>query len=208
MTKADQERLDVGELKQTRQQKKRSQIFQAGKEMLIDDGAALLTMRRLAEKLQMSLGNLQYYFPTRDELFQALIEHLCIDYQERMGDHLDKRRDPTERLTALADFMVSDFRTVEGSIVFWELWALSAHNKPIADAVNHLHELERQAIEQLIRAIAPKLSRSEIQGRAIAIASMFEGVGLYVGVGRPLEKNHKSVARHLKAAALAIAMRD
>ena len=43
------------------------EILSTTRQMLIDEGAEALTMRRIAAKLDMSLSNLQHYFSTKGE---------------------------------------------------------------------------------------------------------------------------------------------
>lgn len=184
---------------------KREQILETAKDLLIDDGAAEFTMRRIAAMLKMSLGNLQHYFRTKEELIDGLVSTQIKNYEIRMAAHVLHHDEPVDRLKALAEFMVVDFRTKEGSVLFWELWALSAHNAGVARIVNAFHENERRMIRDILAAVAPRLSKPELDARATVVASMFEGIGLFVAKGRPQAKSHKEVAEQLKTAALAVA---
>lgn len=191
--------------KQARGREKKRQILDIAERLLIEEGSATLSMRSVADRAQMSLGNLQYYFKTRDDLIEAVVEEMSRSYQERIKEVVLSAPTTKDQLFRLAEFMVEDFRTPAGSTLFWELWALSAHNAAAAEAVNRFHDMERRTIRGLVTALSPHLTKAEASHRATMIASLFEGIGIFIGKGRSQEKNHRTVANKLKASAHALA---
>ena len=52
----------------------RNRILARARTALIRNGLDAFSMRAVAYDLQIKLGNLQYYFPTRDELLREIIQ--------------------------------------------------------------------------------------------------------------------------------------
>lgn len=180
-------------------------ILSATREMLINEGAEALTMRRVATTLGMSLSNLQHYFSTKEDLINALVDAQYENYVEDLNEILTGTKTPEEKLGAVAQTISDDYQTDEGSILVWELWAFTGRNAYVADAVNKAHESERRIVRKIISQISPDASKSQLEARATVITSMFEGVGLFVAPGRPQNKSRKAVTEQLKTAAIAIA---
>ena len=42
-------------------------------EIFVDEGYGGLTMRKVAAKAGLALSNLQHYFPTREDIFEAIL---------------------------------------------------------------------------------------------------------------------------------------
>ena len=51
----------------------RAEVLRLAKLMILEHGISKLVIRQLASQANMELGNLQYYFSTRDDLLEALI---------------------------------------------------------------------------------------------------------------------------------------
>jgi len=57
-------------------QKQRWAIMAIAKHVIVTEGMESLILRQIAAKADMELGNLQYYFPTRDDLLEAIVRHV------------------------------------------------------------------------------------------------------------------------------------
>ncbi len=185
--------------------RKREQILSAAVAMLIAGGAGDLTMRTLAARLEMSLGNLQYYFASKEDLIDALVASLCADYEARLLASIPPGQPAEARLAAFADFMLADIATPEGSVVFWELWAMSAHNRRVAEAVNRMHALEHETIRALVQGISPELTGVQLDVRATLVAAVLEGLSVFAGPGRCQADNHRAIGAELRSAVLRLA---
>eukprot|EP00435_Cladocopium_sp_Y103_P076767 s1_g506.t1 len=120
-------------------------ILSATRQMLIEEGAEAVTMRRVAAKLGMSLSNLQHYFSTKEDLINALVDAQYESYAQGLIERVRDDQTPEEQLGAFAQYISDDYQTDEGSILVWELWAFTGRNAYVADAVNKAHESERRA---------------------------------------------------------------
>lgn len=61
----------------------RMQIIKAGAKHFIEDGYTKTTMKKISQELDLSPGNITFYFPTKDHLLAVLVKELC-DFQNLM----------------------------------------------------------------------------------------------------------------------------
>ncbi|MGK8505106.1 TetR/AcrR family transcriptional regulator [Nocardia asiatica] len=86
----------------------REAIIETGLRILDRDGAAALTMRRVAQELDTGAASLYVYLANRDDLLAAMLDHVLGGVPEPAG------ADWRQRLTALADAMVAAMSRHEG----------------------------------------------------------------------------------------------
>jgi AcrR family transcriptional regulator len=86
----------------------REVIVETGLRVLDRDGAAALTMRRVAQDLDTGAASLYVYVANRDDLMAAMLDHVLGSVPEPAGAGW------RERLTALADAMVAAMSRHEG----------------------------------------------------------------------------------------------
>jgi AcrR family transcriptional regulator len=68
-------------------------------------GYSALTMRQIATELDVSTGTLYHYFPTKEALFQQLVEEVTQQTVFEAIVQIQQHSDPEARLTALFDFL-------------------------------------------------------------------------------------------------------
>ena len=61
----------------------RMQIIRLGARLFIEDGYSKTTMKRISKELDLSPGNITFYFPTKDHLLAVLVNEL-FDFQKLM----------------------------------------------------------------------------------------------------------------------------
>ena len=70
------------------------QIIKIGAKHFIEDGYTKATMKRISRELDLSPGNITFYFPTKDHLLAVLINEL-FDFQNKvMEKAVADRKDP------------------------------------------------------------------------------------------------------------------
>jgi AcrR family transcriptional regulator len=179
---------------QARARERLANVLEEAEQMLIDAGYAAMTMRKLAERCGMALGNLQYYFPSKSDLITALVENI---YETK----------PQQALEMLLRYILDDVCKSEGSILFWELWVLAARDNAANAAMTKFYAAEQSLIEQGIQQLNPKLPARTTRLRAKVIMGMMEGSTLLIGAGRPDARASKPLVDEIIASMLAIAAR-
>src|SRR3984893_662604 len=81
--------------------RKRERLVSAASDLLYEQGVENTTLADIAHAADVPLGNVYYYFKTKDEIVSAVIEAHVHDIEETMAS-LDRRhRSPKGRLKAL-----------------------------------------------------------------------------------------------------------
>jgi AcrR family transcriptional regulator len=125
----------------------------------------------------MKLGNLQYYFATRDDLLEAVIR------AEFEHDLAAVRRATTiDGLTASARALVRNWTTGAGA-VFGTMSLLAYHHERFRLLNHEIYEAFYRELGVLIRRVTPGLSDQETRMRARLITSVLDGVAMQIHAG-------------------------
>lgn len=175
--------------------RRRRDILDAAEEILVAEGYAGFSMRKVGEQLGIRLSNVQYYFPTPNAVVDALFNRaLSIAGAElEASGAVDFQR--------LVRMALDSQNSARSCRLFWELWALSAREADIAGTHNSFYSAYRDAIEQCIKALNPSLKPAARRRRAIIIMSLLEGVSLFRGSGRDLAGTGAALDRDILATA-------
>ena len=96
-------------------------ILECARGILVTEGIAALTTRRVARELGISVGNLAYYFASKDDLLQALIRHVIEGYDRELRREAASFPDqPAERFKAFLRYMIEDARKPEVHAFFYQ----------------------------------------------------------------------------------------
>jgi AcrR family transcriptional regulator len=169
---------------QARARERMANVLCQAEQMMIEDGYASLTMRKLAERCGIALGNLQYYFPSKSDLVAALVEGICVRHRHSLTKQLNQNDDPLAAFKASLRYMLEDIRKPEGSVLYWELWALAAHDSATNAAVTKLYHDELELLVHCITRLNPDLPSPAIRLRAQTVMSMVEGSTLLMNMKR------------------------
>lgn len=162
------------------------QILRAALQIMVDEGYRALTLRRIAAACDMKVGNVTYYFPTKDLLVRELIESVLNPYEEAFDAiRRDESRSPEERLAWVIRLVLEDIQAKKTTHLFPELWALSNYDPFIAERVDAAYTRARIVLNQLIPLINPTLSEAEREVVALYISASLEGTTMFAGYNKP-----------------------
>ncbi len=161
-------------------------ILNAALDVLVEEGAAAFTLRRIATRCGMQVGRLSYHFARKELLIQLLLDDL-LDYYERMLDETVRQPhlDPTEQLRRMITLVLDDIGTKRTTHVFTELWALSNHNPAVAERVAAFYRYAHANIAAAIAPLNPALSSAQLDVVARFVSSALEGTTIFAGHGKP-----------------------
>jgi TetR/AcrR family transcriptional regulator, transcriptional repressor for nem operon len=133
---------------------KRERLIASATELIYRDGVERPTLAQIAKAADVPAGNVYYYFKTKDELIEAVVECRATQVCDLLTG-LDRRRTPAARLKALARnwFESKDMVAASGC----PLGSLSV------ELVDHGDGLDRQAAN----LFAPLIDWSEAQFREL-----------------------------------------
>jgi AcrR family transcriptional regulator len=118
--------------------KTRAHLLDCAERIMLDEGHAAVTYRALARKAGVTAGLVQYYFPTLDDLFIAILHRHSDRNLERLIEALRLR--PDEPLRAVWEFN-QDQTT---AVLMTEFLALANHRKNIRSEVAMATNRSRQ----------------------------------------------------------------
>jgi AcrR family transcriptional regulator len=179
------------------------EVLRAAEELLTRRGAEGVSLRDVADQVGISVGNLQYYFPTRADLLDAVFERQREIFTEEFEALSARTEDPREKLEVLVDYWLGVQHT-EGQSFFWYLWAASPHDERARAIMDRIYGTLPPEMAGWMRQIHPKLTPSEALRRAAVIGSLIEGSGLFVGYGRTPQRALKSLQSDVRTIVMEI----
>jgi TetR/AcrR family transcriptional regulator len=110
-------------------------------------------MRHIAVKAGMSQGNLHYYFPTKADLFRALLDDMLASFvSERERDVTDETLAP-ER--ALEVFFLQERKILRQRskimIVFFDFWVQGTRDPTIREQIRVMNQAWREDMERVVQ---------------------------------------------------------
>lgn len=161
-------------------------ILKAALDVLIDEGAECFTIRRIAARCGMKVGNVSYHFPRKEMLIQVLLDDLVDSYGAQLDDMVRKPGlTAEERLKLVIILCLDDIGSKRTTHLFIELWALANHNAFVADRVRAFYERVHGVIGDYVAAINPGLSSDDVHTVALFISASMEGATPFLGHGKP-----------------------
>lgn len=171
-------------------------ILYTSLDILIEDGYRALTMRGIAKRCGMALGNLCYYFPTREALVHTLLETIIASYEKDFEQIvMNEETAPDLRLEQLCHYILEDIATKKTTRIFPELWALSNHDPFVSERVEELYARARVSLEYVIGLINPRLAEQERRDLALFISGSMEGLTMFVGYDKPFNDRLLAIKR-------------
>ena len=158
------------------------QILKAAHEILVEQGLAALTLRTIAARCGLKVGNLTHYFKSKDDLLRELLNAIISGYEEVFETILhDPNASADERLGRVIDLVLEDITSRRTTRIFPELWAMSNHDPFVAERMDELYVRARAVLNDLIGEINPALSVRERETLALFISASMEGATIFVG---------------------------
>jgi AcrR family transcriptional regulator len=159
-----------------------SEILHAARDIVINESAARLTMRKVAAHCGITVGNVSYYFPSKQALLHDLCDAVVQGYAEDWAEIVeDVSLTPEERLVRVTRDIMEDLTTRGTTHFFPELWVMALHDPVAADSMEYIYAIERAVFVKLIGQINPALSDEEQEILALYISSAMEGMTVFIG---------------------------
>ena len=154
---------------------KRDRLVAAARKTVHEQGVERTTLAMVATEADVPVGNVYYYFKTKDELLSAVLDNYNADYRMLDG-MLARHRTPKARLKGLIRIWTSAPERI------------AMHGCPIGSLCSELDkrddEVRQQGAMVLSRLIAVaedqfvQLGRRDAHELAIALVASWEGIAL------------------------------
>lgn len=161
------------------------QILDAARHLFTEGGYAEMTMRQVADRVGISLSNVQHYFPSRESLLRALLESVMNSYAPAFDEVEAKFDTPVERLAAVLRYLLADIKQAATERLFVEIWSLATRDPVAREIFDTMYTHHRQALEALVARAYPALPAAVLKRRTALAAMQIEGLMLLISDGKP-----------------------
>jgi AcrR family transcriptional regulator len=162
------------------------EILDAARHLLATEGYAEFTLRRIAREVNIRLSTLQHYYPSKDDLFRALVERTVTNYDavyvRRSGEWGPTAR---ARLAGMVRYLVEDQRKPESHGFFVEFWTRARRDPEAARLLHQAYRQHRDRIRIAMAPLNPSLSGRTAELRAAIVAAMIEGLVVFFAGDQP-----------------------
>jgi len=164
-------------------------ILEEAKNTLVYEGFSGLSFRSVAKRAGITVGNVTYYFPTKDDLLVELAGYIFDRWEDQF------RRNLPSDLTIKTDiflysirYMIEENKRVKSNRLLLEMWAMANHSTAVMRMLDAFYCKMRAWIENMLADIAPTQSVRKRQLRAALITSQIEGLMVLIGPNRMIHK--------------------
>lgn len=155
-------------------------ILAAAIELLAHEGQSALSMRRVAERLNLRLSAVQHHFPTWEELFQAMMSRVLAQYVAIVDRYLHEKATRLKQFENVLNYLLRDIKSPVSQSLFAQLWSLAQTNDYARRVMLEMYAYERGVFEFLIAEINPALERRDVARRAALMVTQIEGLMLLI----------------------------
>jgi AcrR family transcriptional regulator len=161
-------------------------ILLAAEKLLIDEGYHNFSLRKVAATAGLTLGNLQYYFPSKDSLIKAMLDNCIQRYLDRFEQiRAQVGADPEKQFRAIVSEIIRDLNSKSTTVFFPELWSLANHDDHAVDFMDAMYDRYRVVLIEVMQSINPQLSPAQLKRLAVFISSSVEGHTMLIGYKKP-----------------------
>lgn len=187
----------------TKGQKRRQQIIDAARQALIEGGYDSLVLRDVAQQIGITHGNLQYYFPTRNDLMMAIFDQAVEKYTDGMQEAVTEASTRRGRLDAIIDSGIAELKTPD--VALWKMtWVQASHNEEVAAILKKENDLYEERLAEELAQIAPGLSAKRRRHIARMIHAILDGLGIQYSYEDPDSAEMRALASEIKQALFTI----
>jgi AcrR family transcriptional regulator len=169
----------------------REQIIRAAAESLLENGYAGTSVRSIASRAGVAIGNLQYYFPTKSELLIEAWRHLTDRSVDELRAGLNQMTDPIWLIeSGIVSIWESLRRLGDIQLAAFDLLVQAPKQESLQAFLPELFQRYRQVVEeQLDRLERDGRVRLKIERQVLVplVLNTVLGFGLYYVVTRDEE---------------------
>jgi len=153
---------------------RRDAIIAAARTILLRDGYAGFTLRDVASAADMSLGNLQYYYPARDDLVAAVINDEMESSFAIIGEVNWRQGHRDTIIRGLTRTLLTRLAGAAGEI-YLIMGFLALNTDRFQSLVDECYEKIMGLVEHSIIQAAPDLDADDLQMTTDVIIAIFDG---------------------------------
>jgi AcrR family transcriptional regulator len=172
----------------------RSKIVEAAINLLVEQGYHSFSLRKVAMKAGVSIGNLQHHFRSKENLIAEMLDDVISGYLEEFEKLIHSTDSPRDQLRTVVRRVVEDLKTRETTVFFPELWSLANHEPGVDKLMVSMYGKYQNIYHDIIRRINPELSESQIEKAGLFFAASLEGHTMFVGHNKSATHHNDAIA--------------
>jgi AcrR family transcriptional regulator len=150
--------------------------------VLAQEGYAEFSLRRVARRVNIRLSTLQHYFPSRDDLLRAVVEHTVAEYDatyERQSSRWGTSA--RSKLVGMVRYLLEDLRQPDTAGFFVEFWARGLRDPMAGRLLHQAYRHHRDRIRIAMAPLNPSISGHTAELRALLAVALIEGLTIFIG---------------------------
>ena len=180
-------------------------ILASAEKVFVNQGYPSFSLRNVAVETGISLGNLTYYFQSKEDLLRSMIDGILADYESALDAILKEfPGDPEARLRGYMQYLLADSRYPERHQFFYHFWAISTHDRFVAGCRRRAYDAFRDQVKGLCRAVNPALSEKTVTQRTYLLMALIEGMHVLFGNRKTPDENLDKIAHEFCKQAMGI----
>jgi AcrR family transcriptional regulator len=181
-------------------------ILEVTLRLVADQGAAAVRLRDVARAAGVSVGSLQYYFDSRDELIRAAFDQHARDVVDLVALAGDASATPPARLAAVIEAAVLRPDLRHSAALWMEFVTAGLHDAQLRALLEGAYEAWRDLLAEVVRAgtetgdFRPLLSPPTV---VVCLVALIDGFELAVAID-VADATPAAIAEKIKDAATAL----
>lgn len=177
---------------------RRQLIIDTARDILKTSGITGLVLRDVADELGITHGNLQYYFPTKEDLLLAIFDQELLKYTTTLHEAIKRTSSKQGRIAAIVDSGFSQLRS--DSTPLWRMIISMCDQSPaLADILRQVNKRYDQELADELASIAPEMPAQRRHHIAQMIRLMLDGLGVQLGWDDANSADMRALESELKA---------
>lgn len=166
---------------------RRREIVYAVWAVIAEHGIKALTMRAVADEAKVSVGRIQHYFQSKDELVRAACRAMVEGADQRYGERTTAA-DPLSALRELVTHAIPTDDALRVGTAVWYSYVAKSLDDP--DIARILGEAKQGAFEFAVQLLKDAKDRGQLRGNidnvtaARQLLSMADGLSMAVLIGQ------------------------
>lgn len=153
---------------------RRAEILAAARAVLVDEGLDRFVLREIAARVGILLGNLQYYYATRDDLLEAVVRAEFARNAAEVSALAHGRGSPDARLAAITRHLI-DVWARAGGRVYAAMSLLALHQPRFRALHREIYLAFYESLLPVLREVRPGARRSELLAVARLVTTLIDG---------------------------------
>jgi AcrR family transcriptional regulator len=161
-------------------------MLEEAKNIIVEEGFLGLSFRAIAKRTGTTVGNVGYYYGTKDDLMVDLAEYIFDKWEMRV--QRDMPPDLADKLSTFRYFirsMIEQNKQRKTMFLLLEMWAMANRSQAVSKMMDTFYGRLRGSIERMIVDLNPAMTAETRALRAALITTQIEGLMILVGPTKP-----------------------